>query len=152
MIGPISEENCWPKAKQCPYQHCYDCLSTELTNNFRELHNSKTAVDLAEYQEKIGTDHRLKSRGGGETVSLQIKAVRHLADLKPRMVLGYCSLRMNEFQRANIMEKTQMHEDRLIRDEADLEKYKIEIERRRQIGLTIDPATAETACLVGRHE
>jgi hypothetical protein len=28
--------------------------------------------------------------------------------------------------------------------EADLEQYKVELERRRQIGLTIDPATAET--------
>jgi hypothetical protein len=28
--------------------------------------------------------------------------------------------------------------------EADLKQYKVEIERRRQIGLTIDPATAET--------
>jgi hypothetical protein len=31
MIGLISEENCWPKAKQCPYQHYYGSLSTELT-------------------------------------------------------------------------------------------------------------------------
>jgi hypothetical protein len=41
------------------------------------LNDSKTAVDLAEYQKKIGTHHRLKSRGGGETVLLQVKAVRH---------------------------------------------------------------------------
>jgi hypothetical protein len=63
-----------------------------------------------------------------------------LADLKPRMVLGYCSLRKNEFQRANIRGE----DDIPVEDEADLKEYKIELERRRQIGLTIDPATAET--------
>jgi hypothetical protein len=31
MIGPISEENRWPKAKQCPYQRCYGFLSIKLT-------------------------------------------------------------------------------------------------------------------------
>jgi hypothetical protein len=43
------------------------------------------------------------------------------------------------------MEKTQMYKDRISSDVADLEKYRIEIERRRQIGSTIDPAMAETA-------
>ena len=38
----------------------------------------------------------------------------------------------------------QRHEDLLIKDKADLKKYKIELKRRRQIGLTIDPAIAET--------
>jgi hypothetical protein len=42
-------------------------------------------------------------------------------------------------------EKTQMYKDRISSDEADLEEYRIEIQRLRQIGLTIDPATAETA-------
>jgi hypothetical protein len=37
-----------------------------------------------------------------------------------------------------------MYKDRIASDEADLEEYRIEIERRRQIGLTIDPAIAET--------
>jgi hypothetical protein len=36
--------------------------------------------------------NRLAADQSGET----------LADLKPRMVLGYCSLMMNKFQRANI--------------------------------------------------
>lgn len=38
-----------------------------------------------------------------------------------------------------------MYKDRLASDEADLEERRIEIERLRQIGPTIDPATAETA-------
>jgi hypothetical protein len=42
-------------------------------------------------------------------------------------------------------EKKRMYKDRIASDEADLEEYRIEIERLRQIGLTIDPATAETA-------
>jgi hypothetical protein len=50
------------------------------------------------------------------------------------------------------MEKTQMYKDRISSDVADLEKYRIEIERRRQIGLTIDPVMAETAFFLGRHE
>ena len=37
-----------------------------------------------------------------------------------------------------------MYKDRLSGDEADLEEYRIEIERLRQIELTIDRATAET--------
>jgi hypothetical protein len=37
---------------------------------------------------------------GGETVWLQSGEI--LAELKPRMVFGYCSLKINEFQRANI--------------------------------------------------
>jgi hypothetical protein len=45
-------------------------------NIVQTFSNGKMAVDLAEYQKKIGTDHLLKSRGGGEAVSLQIKAVR----------------------------------------------------------------------------
>jgi hypothetical protein len=44
-----------------------------------------------------------------------------------------------------------MHEDRVIRDEADLKKYKNEVERRRQIGLTIDPAAADTTYWGGRR-
>jgi hypothetical protein len=42
-------------------------------------------------------------------------------------------------------EKERMYKDRIASDEADLEEYRIEIERLRRIGLTIDPATAETA-------
>jgi hypothetical protein len=37
----------------------------------------------------------------------------------------------------------QMNEDISVEDDADLKEYKIELERRRQIGLTIDPTTAE---------
>jgi hypothetical protein len=50
------------------------------------------------------------------------------------------------FSEQTLEEKTimQMHEDILIKDEADLKEYKIELEHRRQVGLTIDPATAET--------
>jgi hypothetical protein len=36
-------------------------------------------------------------------------------------------------------------ENRLNSDDVDLKEYKIELERLRQIGTTIDPATAETA-------
>jgi hypothetical protein len=136
MIRPISEESFWPKAKQCLYRHCYGSLSTELTNNFRKLHDSETAVDLAEYSKKIGTDLRLKSSGGGETVLLSDQMSETLADLKPRMVLGYCSLRTNEFQRANVSGEDAYARGQLIREETDLKKYKIELKRRRQIGLT----------------
>jgi hypothetical protein len=50
------------------------------------------------------------------------------------------------FSEQTLEEKTimQMHEDILIKDKADLKEYKIELERRRQIGLKIDLATAET--------
>jgi hypothetical protein len=37
-----------------------------------------------------------------------------------------------------------MHKDTPVQNDADLKEYKIELERRRQIGLTIDPAAAET--------
>jgi hypothetical protein len=49
-------------------------------------------VGLTEYQKKIGTGSRIArpQSSGGETVSLQ--SGETLADLKPRMVLGYCSL------------------------------------------------------------
>ena len=40
------------------------------------------------------------------------------------------------FSEQTLAEKTHMHEDRLIREETDLKKYKIELKRRRQIGLT----------------
>jgi hypothetical protein len=50
------------------------------------------------------------------------------------------------FSEQTLEEKTimHMHEDILIKDEAGRKEYKIELEGRRQIGLTIDPATAET--------
>jgi hypothetical protein len=56
MIGPISEEKCWPKPKQFPYQHYYGLLSMKPANNIQEFHDSKMSVDLAEYQQKIATD------------------------------------------------------------------------------------------------
>ena len=68
------------------------------------------AVDLAEYQKTMGTDHRLPSPQS--SLDKNEKRWRNcfvadhggeaLADLKPRMVLGYCSLRKNKFQRATI--------------------------------------------------
>ena len=61
MIGPISEENFWPKTEPCPYQRCCGLLSMKPTNNVQDLSNSKIAVDFAEYQKRIGTDHRLPS-------------------------------------------------------------------------------------------
>jgi hypothetical protein len=50
------------------------------------------------------------------------------------------------FKEQTLEEKTimQMHEDILIKDKVGRKEYKIELECRRQIGLTIDPATAET--------
>jgi hypothetical protein len=60
-------------------------LIRKFANNFRELHDRKMAVDLAEDQKKIGTDQdcpvpnpvSTRTRSGGEAVSPQIKAVRH---------------------------------------------------------------------------
>jgi hypothetical protein len=37
-----------------------------------------------------------------------------------------------------------MYEDRLIKDNGNPKEYRAEVERLRQIGMTIDPATAET--------
>jgi hypothetical protein len=53
MIGLISEENCWPKAKQCPCQHCYDCLSTALTPLRREWSWRKVIRNLWGRLEKL---------------------------------------------------------------------------------------------------
>jgi hypothetical protein len=56
MIGPISEEKCWPKTKLCPYQHCCGLLSMKPTNNVQEFRDSKMAVGLAESQKTMGTE------------------------------------------------------------------------------------------------
>ena len=53
---------------------------------------------------------------------------------------------MNFSEQTFWREIMQRYEDILIKDETDLKKYKIELKRRRQIGLTDSPATAETTC------
>jgi hypothetical protein len=61
MIGHISEENGWPRPKRCLYQHCCGSLSMKPTNNVQKFHDSKMAVDLAEYQKKkMGTQTSLE--------------------------------------------------------------------------------------------
>jgi hypothetical protein len=50
------------------------------------------------------------------------------------------------FSEQTLQEKTimQMHEGIPVKSDADLKEYETELERLRQIGITIDPATAET--------